>query len=727
MIGAHSDTALTDDKLAFLGGDTETGAMIRAHDWRATALGPAQDWPVSLKTAVGLMLATRQPACIAWGPDLAFLYNDAYRPFLGARHPAAMGASFRQVWSDVWDDIGPLAETALSGRATWVEDMHLVMTRNGYAEDTWWSFSYSPLRDDDGAVVGLLDLCADATSKVLGERQAATLVELADLTGHTRDPAEVQRLAAGLLGSALGVARVSYGEVDADGKRVLTARDWTTGQIDTLTGARSAFANFGPEIAAALHRGEVVRLDDVETDPRTAAFADAYRAVKVRAALVAPLVRNGRLSATLALHEAAPRRWADHEAKLVAAVAARTWDAVERARAEQSLHALNETLEARVAARTAQLQEAQEALRQAQKLEAMGQLTGGVAHDFNNLLTPIFGSLDLLQRRKVGGEREQRLIEGALQSAERARVLVQRLLAFARRQPLQPTAVDVSALVVEMGDLLESITGPQIRVSVDAAPNLPAASADRNQLEMAILNLGVNARDAMPEGGALRVSVAAVGARSKRPAGLKPGAYIRLSIADTGVGMDEATQRRAIEPFFSTKGVGKGTGLGLSMVHGLAAQLGGALTIASAPGAGTNIELWLPATDQTADAVASETPSAEAAAGLALVVDDEPLVRASTAASLAELGYGVVEADSGEAALALLDSGVRPDILVTDHLMPGLSGVELARSVQQRSAACAVLIVSGYAEVEDIAPDLPRLVKPFRHADLAAALAGARG
>ena len=700
--------------------------MIRAHDWAATPLGPAADWPVSLKTAVGMMLGTRQPACLAWGPELTFLYNEAYLPFLGARHPAAMGGSFRQIWDDVWPDIGPLAETALSGRATWVEDMHLVMTRNGYPEDTWWSFSYSPLRDDAGRVAGLLDLCADTTAKVLGERQAATLVELADLTGQARDPAEVQRLAAGRLGSILGVARVSYGEVEPDGKRVLTVLDWTTGETETLSGDRTTLDRFGAEIVEALRRGEVIRVDDVETDPRTVDSVEAYRAVNVRASLVAPLIRNGRLVATLALQETEARRWSDYEVRLVEAVAARALDAVERARAEQSLHALNETLEARVAARTAELQDAQEALRQAQKLEAMGQLTGGVAHDFNNLLTPIFGSLDLLQRRKVGGEREQRLIDGALQSAERARVLVQRLLAFARRQPLQPTAVDVSALVVEMGDLLESITGPQIRILVDAAPNLPAASADRNQLEMAILNLGVNARDAMPEGGALRVSVAAVGPRSRRPEGLKPGPYIRLSIADTGVGMDEATRRRAIEPFFSTKGVGKGTGLGLSMVHGLAAQLGGVLTIASAPGAGTNIELWLPATDQAADAVPPETAAPDAGAGLALVVDDEPLVRASTAASLAELGYGVVEAESAEAALAIMDSGVRPDVLVTDHLMPGMSGVELARSVSRRWASCAVLIVSGYAEVEDIAPDLPRLVKPFRHADLAAALAGVR-
>ncbi|MEA2737336.1 MAG: hypothetical protein QOH05_643, partial [Acetobacteraceae bacterium] len=226
---------------------------------------------------------------------------------------------------------------------------------------------------------------------------------------------------------------------------------------------------------------------------------------------------------------------------------------------------------------------AEESLRQSQKLEAMGQLTGGVAHDFNNLLTPIIGSLDMLIRRGVGGERERRLINAGMQSAERAKTLVQRLLAFARRQPLQVDAVDVAGLVSGMAELVASTLGPQIKVIVEVGVDLPWAKADPNQLEMAILNLSVNARDAMLEGGSLRISAIAetvgLGHRSKLP----PGPYVCLSVADTGVGMDEATARHAIEPFFSTKGIGQGTGLGLSMVHGLAAQLGGALTIASKP------------------------------------------------------------------------------------------------------------------------------------------------
>jgi CheY-like chemotaxis protein len=262
-------------------------------------------------------------------------------------------------------------------------------------------------------------------------------------------------------------------------------------------------------------------------------------------------------------------------------------------------------------------------------------------------------------------------------------------------------------------------------VVTEAAPGLPHALADPNQLEMALLNLSVNARDAMPEGGTLRITVSSETLGPAHPAQLPPGDYIRLSVADTGVGMDQATLARAIEPFFSTKGVGKGTGLGLSMVHGLASQLGGALTISSRTGLGTNIDLWLPVTEAlaAADALVAEPIAPQGHRGTALLVDDEELVRASTAHMLAELGYRVVEASSADEALSLMAREPALDLLVTDHLMPGITGADLARAVQGQRPSLPVLIVSGYADAEGIAPDLPRLTKPFRQDELAAKIA----
>ncbi|PHQ64150.1 MAG: hybrid sensor histidine kinase/response regulator [Sphingobium sp.] len=394
-------------------------------------------------------------------------------------------------------------------------------------------------------------------------------------------------------------------------------------------------------------------------------------------------------------------------------------------RSEETLRAFNETLEERVEERTRALEHAQEALRQSQKLEAMGQLTGGVAHDFNNLLTPIVGSLDLLQRRGIGGEREQRLIEGAAQSAERAKMLVQRLLAFARRQPLQATAIDIGELVRNLSDLVASTCGPRIKLVLELDPELPRANADANQIEMALLNLTVNARDAMPDGGTLTISVVCDDLSSGRPPDLRAGKYVHLSVTDTGIGMDQETIAKSIEPFFTTKGIGQGTGLGLSMVHGLAAQLEGAMTIDSAVGQGTAIHLWLPVTEDKPDQtpVGQDIVPSRVNKGTAMVVDDEQLVRESTAHMLSELGYHVIEAKSAEEALRLLDQPNEIDLLVTDHLMPGITGTELAIRIRATRPETRVLIVSGYAENIGVAPDLPRLTKPFKQSDLANTLA----
>jgi CheY-like chemotaxis protein len=277
-----------------------------------------------------------------------------------------------------------------------------------------------------------------------------------------------------------------------------------------------------------------------------------------------------------------------------------------------------------------------------------------------------------------------------------------------------------------MAELIGSTLGPTIDLRTELAADLPPAKADPNQLEMALLNLAVNARDAMPDGGTLTVAASRETLRGNRgETGLRQGHYLRLSVGDTGMGMDEATLASAVEPFFSTKGIGRGTGLGLSMVHGLTAQLGGGLTIRSSPGRGTTVELWLPISEEPAEATERDRVAVPLvpSRGRALLVDDEDLVRMSTADMLADLGFDVLEAGRAEDALHLLQEGAPVDLLVTDHLMPGMSGADLARKAQEMRPGLPVLVVSGYAEAEGLAAGLPRLVKPFRIAELSESVA----
>jgi signal transduction histidine kinase/CheY-like chemotaxis protein len=394
------------------------------------------------------------------------------------------------------------------------------------------------------------------------------------------------------------------------------------------------------------------------------------------------------------------------------------------AASQSELTTANETLEARVDERNREHESALAQLHEAQKLETLGQLTGGVAHDFNNLLTPIIGSLDLLRRRAPAADKSQRHIDMAMQAASRAATLVQRLLAFARRQDLQPRSVDIVALLRGMEDLISKSVGPMVEVVVDCPAELPPARIDPNQLELAILNLALNARDAMAGGGRLSIS-----ARAESVGGgqlLAPGQYLRVAIGDTGVGMDSVTLGHAVEPFFSTKGVGRGTGLGLSMVHGLCAQLGGTLHLKSKPGEGTTAEMWLPAAAEPAGREELEPQPLVVASRAAtiLLVDDEDIVRRATADMLADIGYTVVEAASGAEALRLVREGTACDLVVSDYLMPGMNGVDLIRHLRELAPGLPAMLISGYSTIaEGSGSELSRLAKPFRQADLARSVA----
>jgi signal transduction histidine kinase len=392
----------------------------------------------------------------------------------------------------------------------------------------------------------------------------------------------------------------------------------------------------------------------------------------------------------------------------------------------RELRELNLGLERRIEERTQEREAALAQLFEAQKIETIGQLTGGIAHDFNNLLMAVMGSLELLAKRVPKDPRTVRLLNTAMQGAERGSALTQRLLAFARRQELRPQAVDVSRLVAGMEDLLAKAAGSSVQITMRFAPGLPLAQVDGNQLELALLNVAVNARDAMPAGGTLMICGSKEDVLDAGNRDLRSGEYVCLRVTDTGQGMDEKTLAKASEPFFTTKGVGKGTGLGLSMVHGLAAQSGGALKISSEPGRGTTIEIWLPSAgerpsqaEKTLDDLGSAAQPRLPTCSV-LLVDDDSLVSAGTAAMLEDLGHVVQEVSTAAEALRALEAAPLPGLVITDHAMPGMTGLALAREIRVRYPGLPVIIASGYAELpaDNDASGFLRLSKPFRQSEL---------
>ncbi|MGW1419426.1 ATP-binding protein [Bradyrhizobium manausense] len=677
----------------FLAGGGELGAMMHALDWSDSPLGPPLQWSQALKTTVRMLLPAQAQIVLFWGRDFVALYNDAYAPGIGANHPRALGRPAIENWGELWDDLEPLLAGVRNTRKTFAaKDRPFYVERHGYGETSYWDVSYSAVPDDDGSVGGVLCIVSETTERVLGETQLrasearyrelnATLEQrVAERTAERHLLATIVETTDGQIEALdLGYRWLAINASSADAyERIYGKRPNVGDSLQEFLADRPEHLAAATAIWGRALEGEAFTGIEELGDPR---FDRRVYEMKFEALRAADGTRIGAFLTGV--------------------------DATDRLEEQ------------------ARLARAEEALRQAQKMEAMGQLTGGVAHDFNNLLTPIVGLLDLFQRKGIGGERERRLIAGAAQAAERAKTLVQRLLAFARRQPLQAIPVNIGRLVADMGELISSTTGPQIQVTVDTPEGLPEAMADPNQIEMAILNLSVNARDAMPDGGKLRISAKARTIEHAHGSELVPGTYVCISVADTGIGMDEETLAHAVEPFFSTKGIGQGTGLGLSMVHGLASQLGGALTIKSTVGAGTTVELWLPVSHAAAGAI-DTAPRARLRplpAGTALLVDDEPLVRMSTAEMLSELGYRVVETGSAEDALQRVKDGLRPNLLVTDHLMPGMNGTDLGLALRNQYPELQVLIVSGYANNEGITPDLSRLTKPFRSDELAASLA----
>ncbi|MBV9749250.1 MAG: PAS domain S-box protein, partial [Acetobacteraceae bacterium] len=685
MTGPPIEAETAPSGLAFSAGGSVLGAMMHELDWMATPIGPPETWPAALKTLVEVILGSSQPMFVAWGPQRTLLYNEPYAEALAIKHPA-MGRDFLEVWHEIRHDLAPLVERAYAGEPTRMDDIELVMERKGYPERTHWTYSYTPVRGDDGAVGGFLCACHEITHQVMAERRQAHLLALEARLREAASPREALDAACEILGRALNGVLCTFNELSDDPEHIEVTGEWRTAGTPSALG-RHRIADWGAGRVADLLSGSPEMVEDVRTDPRAAGGgAEAYAAVECLASLSVPFVRHGRVRAMLAVGSAEPRRWSSEEVTLATAVVERAWHAVERARAEARLRELNETLERRVdeavaerdrmweispdlmlvigsdgvfrrvnpawtavlgytadeligrhvnefvvpgdhreavdayelAAQDGQprienryrhkdgsirwiswvaapagnmtyangrdvtaekdqaaaLAAAEEQLRQSQKMEAVGQLTGGLAHDFNNLLTGIAGSLELMQTRIAQGRLGEldRYVVAAQGAARRAAALTHRLLAFSRRQTLDPKPTDVNRLVAGMGELVRRTVGPAVTVEVVAAGGLWATLVDPNQLENALLNLCINARDAMPDGGRLTVETANkwLDGHTGRERDLLPGQYVSVCVTDTGIGMAPDVIQRAFDPFFTTKPIGMGTGLGLSMVYGFA-------------------------------------------------------------------------------------------------------------------------------------------------------------
>ncbi|KIQ31934.1 chemotaxis protein CheY [Variovorax paradoxus] len=538
------------------------------------------------------------------------------------------------------------------------------------------------------------------------ELRRLALMELGDRIRDIDDPGEIAYVASAMLGQRLAVDRAGYGLVDKVAETISIDRDWTASGVASLAGLLH-FRDYGSYIED-LRRGVTVAFADARLDPRTRDTADALEAITARAVVNMPITERGGLVGLLYLNHGQVREWTRDELDFVRETGDRVRSAIARREAQIELKAFAESLERQVEERAAELEAAREQLRQSQKLEAVGQLTGGLAHDFNNLLAAISGSLELMRRRAIDGQPAdmERYIGVAQGAVKRAAALTHRLLAFSRRQTLAPKSLNANRLVSDMEELLRRTLGPQIALEAVSAVGLWNVHADPSQLENALLNLCINARDAMPEGGKLVIETANrwVDARTARERDMPSGQYVSLTVSDNGVGMTPEVVARAFDPFFTTKPIGMGTGLGLSMIYGFAKQSGGQVRIYSEPGKGTSVSIYLPRHDEQEEAVSEpvEAPLAPRAdqGDTVLVVDDEPALRMIIVEVMRGLGYATLEAGDGAGALRILQSPrQRIDLLVSDVGLPGgMNGRQVADAARTVRPGLKVLFITGYAE-----------------------------
>ncbi|WP_375380707.1 PAS domain-containing protein [uncultured Sphingomonas sp.] len=569
-------------------------------------------------------------------------------------------------------------------------------------EMRWVASHGQPFFGADGRLRRIAGVSVDVTERRREEAFAAALIALGDALRDGTEPAAMAYAAAEVIGRTLQVDRVGYGLVDPMAETITIERDWNAPGVRTIAG-QLHFRDYGSYIED-LKRGDTAIVEDARLDPRTSATAPALEAIAARAFINMPVTEERGFVALLYLNHGRCRIWHPDELAFVREAAERTRTATERRRAEHELAALAASLEQQVVERTASLQTAEEALRQSQKMEAVGQLTGGVAHDFNNLLTVIRSATDLLKRPGLSDERRARYIDAISDTADRAAKLTGQLLAFARRQALKPETVDVGRALDAISDMLGTLTGSRIAIAI-AAPGEPCFThVDPSQFDTALVNMVVNARDAMDGEGRIGIAVRTVsGIPALRAHPAQKGDFVAISITDSGAGIAADRIERIFEPFYTTKGVGQGTGLGLSQVFGFAKQSGGDIAVESPAGAGATFTLFLPRTAAPAPTSVEDAADVRLADGhgtRVLVVEDNADVGRFTTQTLEELGYETVWAANGDEALAELDRAAgRFDVVFSDVVMLGMNGIQLGEAIRAAYPGLPVVLTSGYSNV----------------------------
>ena len=789
-------------------------SLVELKDWALTPLGARENWPQSLGTATDIVLDSPLAMTVLWGPDLIQIYNDAAAVITGARHPRGLGQPTRDCWPEVWEFNAPIYAKVMTGTACSFPGQVLTLERNGTLEDAWFDLTYSPLRDEYGAMAGVLVTVVETTAQTLKDRDLA---------------AEAERLRhadAEFLRRVLASSNDCLKVLDLDGKlrfmneggqRLMEVADFDAIKGCTWVDVWEGQAKIDAEAAIAVARGGAngrfqgaantmagkPKWWDVQITPMLGSDGQPEKLLWVsrdisdqKVAELALRGENAQLERDAAKRTVERDRvWGNSRDILVVADTHGTFQAVNPAWTrilgytaaetvgqnflsfvwpddnETTQCAVNatvggETLEgfenryrhkdgtmrwlswqahmedgdiygyARDVtadkAHAAELLQVESHLRQAQKLEAVGQLTGGIAHDFNNMLQGVLGGLEIVQLRLEAGRYDDihLFIDGARQSAERAAALTKRLLAFSRSQSLCVEAIDARVLTLNLQGLLRQTLKENVDLQLIFQPDLWPLQADDSQLENALLNLAINARDAMPEGGRLTISATNITVLENdagRSRELAPGDYVSITVTDTGEGMPQNVIDRAFDPFFTTKLIGEGTGLGLSMIFGFAKQSHGNVSIESEVGKGTKFTLCLPRAfgpipTKTARATPS-TPAARSGEHI-LVVDDEEVVRLVMTDALSDLGYQFEQALDGDAALHILRSERRIDLMISDVGLPGINGRQLSEMARQLRPDLKILFVTGYAAAAGIEGGLDDrtdlLCKPFTIATFSA-------